>query len=162
MADTTEQYIAEQHQAVAEQKLDAIIAEVRRLATENPEFVYKSINDRWQSENAPDGKLDFGWYGVESGKELNGCLYIHKTVNSEPTGGCVFGQAFLNLGYTPEQIKVLDTQYDAAGAIKALVTDLDWENETVQRKLDWCNDFQAEQDTSQTWGDALITADQED
>jgi len=144
---------AQEAQQAAEAKLDAIIAEVRRLAAEKPDYVYE------QPERA---SLDGEFYGVESVFDLNTCLYVHKPADSaEATPGCLFGHAFLNLGYTVDQVKRCDRDLDASEAIRTLVGDGDLgTSEEIERKLSWANSAQSGQDGGATWEGAVAHADE--
>jgi hypothetical protein len=102
-----------------------LISEVRRLAADNPDFIYP----------------DFG-----AGPNEPKCLYVPD--DRQP--GCIFGQAFINLGI---QIpKSLDRD-----GINVHLERLGIEATRAQRT--WCSTVQTEQDTRLTWGHGVKEAD---
>ncbi len=101
-----------------------IIQEVRRLAKESPDNKYENIDGCFYSQ----------------GMCTNGSI------------GCMFGQAFKNLG-----IKIPDN-LDRSGIVGVL-SELKL-SEFNDHSM-WCLDVQKLQDTRTTWGEAVSTADQE-
>jgi len=120
MADTTLT-----PQQVAEQKLDAIIAEVRRLAAERPDYKYQAPSHY---------DLDPTFYGVEDASKLNACLYIEKPLDSdEAVPSCMFGHAFLGTGYSVHDIVKSDNDSYVSQDGEYLSPDLDLTGPEVLR-----------------------------
>jgi hypothetical protein len=113
---------------------EALVAEVRRLAAESPDFVYRRPGrDR------------------ASGPE---CFYVHKTEDGEQVGGCLIGQALINLGVPIDEVAELDT-LDIGGAEDVLPQFGIHTHEAV-----WAGWVQHYQDTGDRWGVAVMKADE--
>lgn len=115
---------------------EQVVNEVRRLAAEQPDFVYVNPVD---PENAD-------------------CLYVHNwgVLDQPVVGGCIAGQALLNLGVPAW--KLHEEEYTSVGAILSKV------GVTVDRgsdrdDLDWLDNVQAKQDIKIPWGAAVTAAD---
>ena len=117
---------------------DQIITEMRRLAKENPGYVY----------------------GNEYSDQ--GCLYYDAKKNC---GACLVGQALFNLGanvrvldesmYTPS-FKSLARNWNELSAEHDVNFDF---TQLTDRQINWISDAQGNQDTGSTWENALIGAD---
>lgn len=100
------------------------------LAEASPEFVYEPTRD-------------------EEGY-LNDCSYIHYDEQGGPTGGCLYGQALLALGFTPENIA--DYEGDR---VTAPLTGLLYVDDTDQPLVVAMEESQRLQDTDSPWSDAI-------
>ncbi len=115
-----------------------LIKEVRRLANENPDFVY------------PEFK-----------KPHNGrtCSYL-KSEKSDV--GCIFGQAILNIQPDLKEFLIhFDCEVDSGikKCLQTLFPDIDLTYPSTSREqLDWCEKVQDEQDRGSTWGEAIKIA----
>ncbi len=117
--------------------LDQLIEEVKRLANQNPDFVYQSI------KNTDDSRR---------------CSYTESA--DDPNKGCIFGQAILNL--QPELKCVLN---GSGASIKKLLFELgiiDADPFTQgynNPDIEWCGVVQLQQDSERSWADAVKYAD---
>lgn len=110
---------------INELKIEAIIGKVRQMATERRENRYRVC--------AANGS----------------CGYEHGICTDE-TIGCIFGQAFLALGVTPENMPV-------GGTICYVLGHHDVTHDFVE--LDWCRLVQGNQDRGEPWGSCVGAAD---
>jgi hypothetical protein len=107
--------------------VEQLVLEVRKLADENPEFIYSP-------------GVDF------NGDPNHNCLY--NPSNEQP--GCIFGQAFINLGNpVPEDLEGVYINDILDGF--AIGTELE------VRK--WLQSVQINQDDGKPWGICIETAD---
>lgn len=100
-------------------------AEVIRIAKENPNTVYTSKRD--------DGE----------------CRYIEE----DGTPGCIYGNAFLNLGVPPEVIE----RHEGYGIDKVLSGKHYWErnDNPLMSEMRALWEVQSEQDVGRPWGEAV-------
>lgn len=118
------------------------------LAEANPEFVYEIPTPRPDDEtyflNAEGVVVDEYGYPAEGAS----CLYVHETGDG-PKGGCVFGQALLAVGLTPEELAPFEQN-----GISALFL-----GDAVGLKagsiLDAMSKMQTRQDGGDAWGKAV-------
>lgn len=111
-----------------------IIREARRLAAENPDFVYKTLT-----------VLDVD--GVR--REGDFCKYVH-----DGRGSCLLGQAMMNTGdITADNIEFEDKSISRVFAMLHLRVP-----DSQQR---WAERVQDDQDASIPWGLAVANADAE-
>lgn len=111
-----------------------IIREVRRLAAENPDFVYAPpmalyLNGEWAKGDA--------------------CKYVH-----DGRGSCIFGQAMMNTGdITADVIEPLEGGgiCDVCDTLQLGLRD---------EEMAWARIVQQAQDVGIPWGDAIAEADQ--
>lgn len=110
-----------------------IVAEVRKVAKENPTFVY--VRQFTNSVSAPLCKY----------QEADGC------------DGCIFGHVFSRLGLMD---KLLNQFPQQRASILVVLQDLGLiqtsEDRTMAR---WCEDVQSSQDSGIPWADAVQRAD---
>lgn len=112
--------------------IDDVIAKVRELAAADPEFVYSG---------------DAEGYPV--------CKYIHK--DDQP--GCIFGQALLALGVSPDRLREYDDTEDST--ITSILCQLAGADRIADaQKLAWCGQCQRAQDSNEQWAEAIREADQ--
>lgn len=116
--------------------------EVLRLATERPDFRYGAdINDL----NYDINDLD-----------LNGSdcyCYYHKSRGGKEGQGCIFGQAFVALGYEPND--AWTQMGDIAGVLLTMFGIRHVQSPSISEALSTFLDIQAAQDGGFTWGDAV-------
>lgn len=114
----------------------ALVAEVRRLAAERPDFVYeKQTTDEWAS-------------GV--------CLYVHQDEQQGLVAGCLIGHALANLGVPLESLREFDRSGDDTSA-DALLPKFGVSGTVTL----WAMHAQLEQDEGQPWGRAVKLADEQ-
>lgn len=111
-----------------------LVAEVRALAAEQPDFVYTAIDFH------PD-KLGGG----------EKCSYVHGDV-----GGCIVGQAALRAGMGLEELREKDNDEDDTS-----VWDQFEEYGLTNEQLRWLSKVQHSQDIKYPWGAAVDRADDE-
>lgn len=104
---------------------DLLINEVKRIAEQNPDFVYK-----------PDGK---------------DCLYTRSENNEDC--GCIFGQAILNL--KPELKQILQNFDNSAAVPRINVLLNELEIKTTKKQAKWCCIVQSAQDNQLSWTQAI-------
>jgi hypothetical protein len=115
--------------------IEQLILEVRRLAKESPENKY---TPELADETASLIKACF----YNKGKCTNGAV------------GCIFGQAFRNLG---SPIPLVYDNGNGAG-IKSIFAGLDITHPN-QNLIEWCLEAQRNQDSSYTWEKCITEAD---
>ena len=108
--------------------------EVRRLAAERPDHVYKSPYDYITEE---DGEFVPG-----------ACRYQH----GKGIPGCIFGHAFLNLELPLTDEDEGTTAYEVLESMGFALSD---------SQALWTGDVQDKQDSGFTWADAVRAADEE-
>lgn len=114
----------------------AFVAEVRRLAAENPDFVYSAPEDL----NPTSGPT---------------CLYVHRTEAGELVGGCLIGQAFINIGLPVDEVAKFDTlTYGGATEVLGVFN-------VSKRVRAWAGTAQQCQDLGDCWAEAVARADRE-
>lgn len=109
-----------------------LVAEVRALAAEKPNFVYTAIDFHSDADGGGDK-----------------CSYVHGNV-----GGCIIGQAALRAGMDLEELREKDNDADdtSVGSVFAgfgLSVDA----------LGWLSSVQHSQDTGMPWGSAVAHSD---
>lgn len=113
----------------------ALVAEVRRLAAERPDFVYeKQATDEWWASGA--------------------CLYVHQDEHQGLVAGCLIGHALANLGVPLELLSEFDRSGDDTSA-DALLPKFGVSGTVTL----WAMQAQLEQDEGQPWGRAVELAD---
>ncbi len=111
--------------------VDQLIDEVKRLAQENPDFVYQKF----------PGKV----------RPIAGNCYYTKSAN-DLNKGCIFGQAILNLQPDLKDFLLeVDNRTDSNG-IGQVLKDLGFP------RLTWCIDVQSNQDHGYCWKKAVELA----
>lgn len=109
--------------------LDRVVAEVRHIAAERPGHIYQ-----------PDPFITH-------------CSYL--TSRDEPGRGCLIGQAFERIG-VPRGSLARCEGHSASAAVDQL--DILHSTRRDLRML-WLDRVQGEQDTGETWAEAVATAD---
>lgn len=112
-----------------------VVAEVRKLAEERPDFVYRS-----QPGSSPDCSY-LGAYMPEEGEPYTG-------------EGCIVGQALTRLGVDETALRTVEGQ----GARGALV---DLGIQCSQVDLDWLSEVQSYQDDHRSWRQSVLWASDE-
>jgi hypothetical protein len=110
-------------------EIKKVIKEVRRLASENPDYVYTNNKD-------------------ENGRTI--CLYLA----SADQPGCIFGQALTRLGVViPIDLegRSIDFIFWRIGRIELPGAD--------SALVDWCSEVQRGQDSGLAWAKAIHGAD---
>lgn len=110
----------------------AIVNEARRLADERPEFVY--IPEK----------------SAEPGEGI--CLYLHGKGTDKVEGGCIFGQAMLNLGTPTATI-----EYHEDRPISSVLDSFPGILSVEDRS--WAGRMQSYQDGGKPWGEAKELSD---
>lgn len=150
------------------ERFDKVIAEARRLAEENPDFVYVK-------PNADDLDLSFYESSTALSHDENGepdsleadCLYVVKPKDGEPQGSCLFGQAIINTGLlTPDQLVCEEGNAGdtvIASTLGRLLDDFESRNTfntSTSYRQGWVRIAQADQDGGSTWQEAIQDADE--
>lgn len=115
--------------------IEDLVAAVREIAAESPNFVYTT-------PTVPDGSL------------YADCVYVH-----EGRGSCLLGQAALKVGLIDASIE--NTELNTA-TFSRLCIDLASLSGIVADKddlVDWLNNVQDYQDSAESWGFAVAEAD---
>ncbi|MFF0498493.1 hypothetical protein ACFYU5_18960 [Nocardia aobensis] len=115
--------------------LTEIIAEIRRIAAESPDYVYKPV--------VKPNSLGIGT-----------CEYVERSADGELVGSCIVGRALVNLGVPPEVLTFTD---DFTPTAFGLLADLDFDVRGAEIK--WIQRVQSGQDQKMSWGDAVARAD---
>lgn len=119
---------------IANFTIEQLIQEVKRLAEQNPDFVYQIWCTSCEAS----------------------CFYTKS--KTDPNKGCIFGQAILNLQPELKELlqKVDDPRPDDASSVSR-IKDLiqQWEIKASIEQLDWCDDVQSAQDQEFTWANAV-------
>lgn len=116
----------------------AVVSEVRRLATEYPDFVYRN------------------------GDEVVGCSNLEGGDTKYPhLEGCIIGQAVRNLGF---EIPCICEEYNAARLLshlydETITCDAAPHPDLSPTAIEWLTDVQINQDASHPWRDAVSLAD---
>lgn len=112
-----------------------LIEWTRKVAGENPDFVYEQIT----KEN-------------ESGYKSRSCLYVH---DGKPS--CLIGHAAIEAG-----IIDLSIEFTGNNLLEAceLVQNLGIVDQLSHAEIKWLNAAQNAQDTGQTWAEAIKSADE--
>lgn len=107
--------------------------EVRRLAAENPDFVYEgAVEDRY-------------------GSQYVSCFYTAKGDDGNLTGSCLFGQALINLGADPYELHSYEHASISDVLERAMLIS--------HSRSKWFNEVQDGQDAKMTWSVAVAEAD---
>lgn len=107
--------------------------EVRRLAAENPDFVYEgAVEDRY-------------------GSQYVSCMYTVEGDDENLVGSCLFGQALINLGADPAELR----SYEHEGIGQVLESAM----LVSPKRVQWFDDVQEYQDVKMTWAFAVAEAD---
>lgn len=112
-----------------------LVAEVRRLAAEQPDFIY----------------------GNQEGAEENECSYFGCAVGDSNGQACIVGQAMTNLGVDMERLEDLEKSGISAGIIAALEDGLVPIKHTGE-DAQWLANVQYYQDNGRPWGEAVALA----
>ena len=116
---------------------EQVVNEMRRLAAGQPDFVYVNPIDPDDSD----------------------CLYVHNWGNEDGlpvVGGCIAGQALMNLGVTAA--KLHDREFISVSAIlKSVGVTVDADDD--MNDLVWMDYVQSKQDNKRPWGVAVEEAD---
>lgn len=115
--------------------LTEIIAEIRRIAAESPDYVYKPVVK-------------------PNSLSLETCEYVERSADGELVGSCIVGRALVNLGVPPE---VLTFTSDYTPTAFGLLADPDGDGEGTE--IIWIQRVQSGQDEKMSWGDAVARAD---
>lgn len=128
-----------------------VAKEALRLADERPDFIYSNPNAeanakaRWQEDVdlfglEEIGEFDFTNYGQD-------CLYVHTAEDGSKVGGCLFGQALLNLGASAAEL----SGYEGSGVSAIVSSSYIHEGPLV----DAMRSTQVNQDNKTPWGEAV-------
>lgn len=110
-----------------------MIEEVRKIASENPEFVY--------------------------GDAITSCSYFGRTIGDTSGQCCIIGQAFKNLGVNTEKLFSAEGRGDSPTfrmAVEEKLVDISVDH---RRELNWLDSVQRGQDSGWSWSYALVVAD---
>lgn len=115
---------------------------VRKLAEENPDFVYINQEER----------------GIaQGGGNSDGCSYLGARVKEGGEGhigqACIIGQALAMCGYTKEQLLTIEGIGVRAALPRLGVTDLS------ARQIDWFSTVQMGQDMGLPWKQSVSRSD---
>jgi hypothetical protein len=117
---------------------EQVVNEIRRLAAEQPDFVYVNPVD----------------------PENTDCLYVHNWGNEDGlpvVGGCIAGQALMNLGVPASTLH--DVEFTSvSGILPRVGVKVDIVSD--RNLLTWMDDVQSKQDIKNPWGLAVKAADQ--
>lgn len=112
--------------------------EVRKIAAKRPDFNYRT-----QPMQAPERRGSM-------------CSYLSASRNVHEGEGCIVGQALSKLGFTEDQLRIVEGK-SASGAMDGLKVSPAPEHDVSYRA--WVNSVQNAQDSSYTWGDSVEIAD---
>jgi len=120
-------------------KISEVVAQVRRLAAENPDFVYEKVKSK-SSEDSPR------------------CLYTHNG-----KGSCIVGQAILAVDDSlysklSDYDEGLIFGYSATLVVHDLYPE-EFEQDQGEMYASWLNWVQRKQDDGWTWAQAVRYAD---
>lgn len=122
--------------------IEAIIAEVRKVAAERPDFVYAEQPERValvKRLNILNGALDCSYVGAYEG-----------SVDTDQAGeGCIVGQALKRLGVSSYQLRNVEGR-SASSAIGYLTGST--------KGTGWLNLVQSGQDGGLSWSEAIANA----
>lgn len=110
-----------------------LIEEVRKIASENPEFVY--------------------------GDAITSCSYFGRTIGDSTGQRCIIGQAFKNLEVDTEQLFSAEGRGDSPTIRLAIEDKLVDILVGHGRELNWLDSVQRGQDNGWSWSYALVVAD---
>lgn len=110
-----------------------LIEEVRKIASENPEFVY--------------------WDAITS------CSYFGRTIGDTSGQRCIIGQAFKNLEVDTEQLFSAEGRGDSPTIRRAVGDKLVDILVGHRHELNWLDIVQGGQDNGWSWSYALVVAD---
>lgn len=120
--------------------LKDIAATVRAIATERPDFRYRT-----QPMENPALRGDK-------------CSYISASREVQEGEGCIVGQALMRLGFTRDDLRRVEG-YSSDMAMEKLDVVMDRDEDT-EGLLGWINTVQGRQDTGATWQKAVDVADE--
>lgn len=107
------------------------VAAVRKLAADNPEFVYEPVT-----------------VTDVLGRPVDRCVYV----NDEGAGSCIVGQALIACGVPADELR----RYDAMGTAASIVVQDHSGNDTV---AGWARAVQSKQDRHEQWSYAVTYGD---
>lgn len=111
--------------------IESLIAKVRELAEESPDFVYEALRP-------------------------NLCFYA----TGQNCDGCIFGQALLALGVEKDVLEGFD-QRNLSGQSSGIEPILDLlDIGASERQKEWCTAVQRAQDRGASWSEAVKDADE--
>lgn len=142
-------------------KTEAVIAEVRNLARQKPDFIYTDqegvpyrVGGSCSYLAATD---DIGFSILQDvGKFPQDLSYDEARQRGLLGQRCIVGQALSNLGVSDETLK----EHEGVGA-KFLAGRLLEGVKAKESQLLWLESVQAEQDSGETWGEAVQIANSE-
>lgn len=115
--------------------LAEVIAEIRRIAAESPDYVYEPV--------VKPNSLGIGT-----------CEYVERSADGKLIGSCIVGRALVNLGVPPEVLTFTD---DFTPTAFGLFEDPDHDGRVAE--INWIQRVQGGQDRKMSWGDAVARAD---
>lgn len=121
---------------------EKVIAEIRTLAQERPDFVY--IDQRYEYETEEEREEGF-----------HACGYAGYTAGSTLGEGCIVGQALSRLGVDEETLLYHDGA--SGNNVVARLSD-DWASPANSDAYRWIKMVQRQQDDGSAWGDAVSYA----
>lgn len=116
---------------IANFTLDQLIQEIRKLATDWPNFVYERCG--------------------------SACNYTKSKNN--PNKGCIFGQAILNLQPDLKELLTNNNSTPITTVLLNLL-DFEYKQEVNGNKISWCAEVQNKQDYGQSWANAIKLSDE--
>jgi len=117
--------------------LRALQDEIRRLASEKPDYTYSVPED---ADEYREGST--------------GCLYT-VTLDGEKVGSCIVGQALLNLGVSPEDLSIYEFYSVDHLFSDEYMNDNKGFSDEEQEVIDWILGVQMLQDKAHPWGIAV-------
>lgn len=112
-----------------------LIPEVRRLAAQNPDYVYPQMTDD------------------EGG---TACFYLARSAGNTAKAACIFGRALRNLGVLARTLR----KYENTGITGALVSLVRSGLATgTSAQIAWCQRVQTSQDYGESWSYCVARAD---
>lgn len=136
-------------------ELSDVVAEVRRLAAESPEKIYR-VEDRTVIDEV--NKV----YGATM------CFNVQKNADGEWEGSCIIGKALFNLGVTGEMFESAGAiPLGIGGTVEALrngeYVQFTSNGEPVEyvyedQHINWMGNVQIAQDNASAWAVAVATA----
>lgn len=122
-------------------KSSAVIAEVRKIAAEQPDFNYSEF---------------YGKSNSFTGEKTATCVYFDDDCLAEDsTGKCIVGKALENLGVDSA---IFTNDFNLNNSIVSVLDGIiEFESENDRY---WLREVQLKQDDGSTWGDAVEAADE--
>jgi hypothetical protein len=137
--------------------VEDIIAKVREIANENPDYTYVHPEELDKDSGFTPGGMD--------------CAYVHLSYDDSYEGGCIFGRALIDLGMPADELHDVYESKGIEGVLEneGIVT----ANEIATSKVLWITEVQTAQDGRSSyhdmyapyqgrraWGEAVRIADE--